>query len=89
MKAAFALSMVALLAIAQGGLATRGYDGYAKTQASDRLFTKDISSMSNGADDPLRISGYFKLDRTKDAHMFFFHFQSFYVQSSFLLLYLK
>ena len=76
MKAAFALSMVALLAIAQGGLATRGYDGYAKTQASDRLFTKDISSMSNGADDPLRISGYFKLDRTKDAHMFFFHFQS-------------
>ena len=44
---------------------------------NDRLYTRKITPFAeNKEDNPLRISGYFKLDRTYDAHMFFFHFQS-------------
>ena len=52
--------------------------------STERLTEKSIrtpggggaSAASNGGEGPERISGYFKLDRTKDAHMFYFLFQS-------------
>lgn len=44
--------------------------------STDRLREKSLRDSTSNADGPERISGYFKLDRTKDAHMFYFLFQS-------------
>ena len=45
--------------------------------STERLTEKSIRTPSASNDEgPERISGYFKLDRTKDAHMFYFLFQS-------------
>lgn len=50
--------------------------------ASDRLVEKDIAFPSALLSDvplvdpPRRIAGYFKLNRTHDAHMFYFFYES-------------
>jgi hypothetical protein len=44
--------------------------------STDRLREKSLRDATSNAEGPERISGYFKLDRTKDAHMFYFLFQS-------------
>ena len=75
--------VVAFLLAAQDALATRNLFGehnetlsnFERHEDSPRFYTKKLQETS-GENDPLRIAGYFKLDRTFDAHMFFWHFQS-------------
>lgn len=48
----------------------------AAQRLTEHRITLPLVPPTNGADQPLRISGYFKLDRTHDAHMFYFYFQN-------------
>jgi len=64
-------------------IALLGLVGVAHASASDRLVEKDIQFSVHGAvedvpivDPPKRVAGYFKLDRTQDAHMFYFFYES-------------
>ena len=53
---------------------------FERSESSPRIFTRNMNTLlgeeQTSEEDPLRVAGYFKLDRTYDAHMFFFHFQS-------------
>ena len=42
----------------------------------DSVDGDDVTCITPPCDKPLRIAGYFKLDRTYDAHMFFYFFES-------------
>ena len=53
------------------------------TSSADRLVEEGIKFSVHGAvedvpilDPPKRVAGYFKLDRTQDAHMFYFFYES-------------
>lgn len=89
---AFGFALLACLVVLQSALVlaetTRARNGenpqildnFERSERSPRIFTKNMNSLlgeeQTSEEDPLRIAGYFKLDRTYDAHMFFFHFQS-------------
>ncbi|QDZ19216.1 serine carboxypeptidase [Chloropicon primus] len=79
MKYAKVVALVALLGcvVATSTLAVRTMPNakYHPSELSSRLYTRNVVENAK-AEDPMRVAGYFKLDRTYDAHMFFFHFQS-------------
>lgn len=71
-----ALTLCFVQAIAAVRLPPRAEE-LAQHERSTRLFEKDITNATGqDVNAPVRKAGYFKLDRSKDAHMFYFFFES-------------